>query len=316
MAQRILEAGEIETLGQRSIPRIRIPDAQVFAARAARLLSLASSSAMANYLAFLARLVEAQDSALPLSDAVLPGLQLLDRAAEHRMPPIAPVDWIGAPTWQASLQHICTRLEHDSGVPLMVRELVSRVARADSEWVETQARLLIAAESSPDVAAAPFIMAALQVHGVALARQFAPTAVALLDIPGVCPLCGTAPVASIVYANPPYQGYRYLHCGLCATEWHCVRVHCTHCGISGKDVAQHHLAAPDSDPVEKNREPAIRAETCDSCLSYRKIFYQEWDTGVEPIADDLASIELDVLVGEKGYHRLDGNPLLWQGSSS
>jgi FdhE protein len=34
---------------------------------------------------------------------------------------------------------------------------------------------------------------------------------------------------------------------------------------------------------------------------------------VEAVADDVASIALDVLLGEKGYHRVNGNPLLWQG---
>jgi FdhE protein len=32
---------------------------------------------------------------------------------------------------------------------------------------------------------------------------------------------------------------------------------------------------------------------------------------VEPVADDLASLALDLLVSEAGYHRASGNPLLW-----
>ncbi len=313
MAQRILEPGEIESLDQRSIPRIRIPDRQrLFATRAARLQYLTSSSAMGGYLAFLAGLVEAQQAALALSDAILPSRVLLDRASASRMPPIAPGDWIGAATWQKSLQHMCTRLLRDSVLPAAVRQSASSLMDADRDWVNAQAQTLLAADSSPDVAAAPFIMAALQVHSVDLASQFSAPAVVPLDVPGVCPLCGTVPVGSIVYANSPFQGYRYLHCGLCSTEWHRVRVQCTYCGVSGKDIALHNLAALDSRPATGNAQPAIRAETCDSCLGYRKIFYQEWDTGVEPIADDVASIELDVLLGEKGYHRIGGNPLLWQ----
>jgi FdhE protein len=313
MAQRILEPGEIESLDQRSIPRIRIPDRRrLFAARAARLQHLTSSSAMAGYLAFLACLVDAQQAALALSDATLPSRVLRDRASASHMPPIVPRDWIDAAAWQSSLQHICTRLLRDSVLPPAVRQLASSLMDADSEWVNAQAQTLLAADSSPDVAVAPFIMAALQVYSVDLASQFSAPAVMPLDVPGVCPLCGTVPVGSIVYANPPFQGYRYLHCGLCATEWHRVRAQCTYCGISGKDVALHNLEALESRPATEQAQPAIRAETCDSCLGYRKIFYQEWDTGVEPVADDVASIELDVLLGEKGYHRIGGNPLLWQ----
>ncbi len=57
---------------------------------------------------------------------------------------------------------------------------------------------------------------------------------------------------------------------------------------------------------------AVRAECCDSCMTYRKILYQEKDGGVEPVADDLASLALDLLLAEAGYHRGSGNPLLWQ----
>jgi FdhE protein len=30
------------------------------------------------------------------------------------------------------------------------------------------------------------------------------------------------------------------------------------------------------------------------------------------VADDLATLGLDLLMGEAGYHRGSGNPLLWQ----
>ncbi|MDB6010828.1 MAG: formate dehydrogenase accessory protein FdhE [Gammaproteobacteria bacterium] len=35
---------------------------------------------------------------------------------------------------------------------------------------------------------------------------------------------------------------------------------------------------------------------------------------VEPVADDLASLALDLLMSEAGFHRGSGNPLLWQSS--
>jgi FdhE protein len=271
---------------------------------------------MGGYLEFLARLVEAQHAALPSSNAILPTSEVLERAAQHRMPPLAPTHWMDSLSWQASLQHICTSLLCESRLTPPIVELVSHLAHAEPEWLRTQAQWIVTGDALPDVATAPLIMAALQVEGAALASQFTADAVAPLDTPGICPLCGSAPVASIVYANPPYQGYRYLHCSLCATEWHRVRVQCTYCGTSGKDIALHNVTPPESLPLQKSAEPAIRAETCDACLSYRKIFYQEWDMGVEPIADDVASIVLDVLLGEKGYHRDGGNPLLWQGRAS
>jgi FdhE protein len=98
------------------------------------------------------------------------------------------------------------------------------------------------------------------------------------------------------------QGYRYLHCALCASEWHLVRVTCSQCQNT-ENIGYHSIAGGSA---------AIRAESCDRCHTYRKILYQEKDADVEPVADDLASLALDLLMAEAGYHRGSGNPLLWQ----
>ena len=80
-----------------------------------------------------------------------------------------------------------------------------------------------------------------------------------------------------------------------------VRVKCSHCEDT-RSVAYHHL---------EGASEAIKAESCDACHSYRKIFYQEKDLEVDAVADDLASLTLDVLMGEAGYVRASANPLLW-----
>jgi FdhE protein len=118
----------------------------------------------------------------------------------------------------------------------------------------------------------------------------------------VCPVCGSLPLASIVRAQGAHQGYRYLHCGLCATEWHLVRIKCSHC-LSTEGIRYHY--------VDGGAE-AVRAESCENCRTYRKILYQEKDPAVEPLADDLASLALDLLMGREHFHRTCGNPLLWQ----
>jgi FdhE protein len=92
-----------------------------------------------------------------------------------------------------------------------------------------------------------------------------------------------------------------------------VRVQCTRCGASGKSIAYQSATigtSPENDGSAA--ETAVRAETCEECHGYRKVLYQEKDPGVEPVADDLASLNLDLLLGERGYHRASGNPLLWQ----
>jgi FdhE protein len=44
--------------------------------------------------------------------------------------------------------------------------------------------------------------------------------------------------------------------------------------------------------------------------TYAKMFYQRRDLEVDPVADDLASLGLDVLAGEDGWSRHAPNPLL------
>jgi FdhE protein len=53
----------------------------------------------------------------------------------------------------------------------------------------------------------------------------------------------------------------------------------------------------------------VQAETCDDCHSYAKMLNQAKDMAVEPMADDLASLGLDMLVSESGYQRA-ANPLV------
>src|SRR5580704_16184735 len=100
MAQRILEPGQIETLAERSIPRIRLPDRKlVFARRAARLQRLATDAALGDYLRFLAVLVEAQHVALARLAAEPPARAHLQRSLEHSMPPIHATNWPLAQRW-------------------------------------------------------------------------------------------------------------------------------------------------------------------------------------------------------------------------
>jgi FdhE protein len=314
MAQRILEPGQIEALGRASIPRIRLANrGSVFARRGARLRKLAPGSALSDYLQFLAVLADAQQAALAQVSVPMPAAAHVDRSAEHGMPPIQASTWPRPPQWRATLEFLCAALAALAGFPAGVSDSVSAIRRAAPAWIEAQANAILEARNDAiDISVAPVVMAALQVHWVALAAHFVADEVKALDVPGVCPLCGSLPVASMVCALPPYQGYRYLHCALCATEWHMVRVLCSQCGASGKDIAYHSLEAHAADKGSSEEGgAAVRAETCEQCHAYRKILYQEKDTGVEPVADDVASVALDLLLGEEGYHRASGNPLLW-----
>ncbi len=314
MAQRILQPGQIETLAQASIPRVRLPDrASAFARRAARLRKLAVGSALGDYLQFLAVLVDVQHAALAQFTAPMPTAAHVERSGEHGMPPIHAATWPRAPQWRETLEFLCAALAAQTGFPAGVSDSIATIRRATPAWIEAQATAILEARNDAvDIPVATVVMAALQVHWIALTAHFAANQVKALDVPGVCPLCGSLPVASMVCAHSPYQGYRYLHCALCATEWHMVRVLCSQCGASGKHIAYYSLEGNASGKSSSEEGgAAVRAETCEQCHGYRKILYQEKDTGVEPVADDVASVALDLLLAEEGYHRASGNPLLW-----
>jgi FdhE protein len=319
--QRILQPGQIEALAQRSIPRIRLPrQAEVFQSRAVRLRELATGNSIGDYLRLMATLVEAQHVALlerARASVVLPDAGQFAIARAHRMPLLQAAGRRLKPEWRDVLKQLCNAVACAAGFPAGVGVTSARIAQASGDEIETQADALLASRHlEVDGVMAPFVMAALQVYWVDVASRLAAADVQPLDVPGVCPVCGTLPVASIIRTEQPYQGYRFLHCALCATEWHMVRVMCTACQ-SAKDIGYYSIEAGSigNNPAEDAAEggaAAVRAESCDACHTYRKILYREKDAGVDPVADDLATVGLDLLMGEAGYHRGSGNPLLWQ----
>lgn len=314
--QRVLDPAQIEAFAQRTIPRIRLPDpASVFSARGARLRKLSEGHAVGDYLRLMAALADAQQEALASHPDESPGWnnERLRLAREHGMPPLQASAWARDERWRTVLYRLCDAIASAPGYPDAVAAICRRIQATPVAKLEAQADLLLGADGAGvgtgtqiDASTAPFIMAALQVHWTRLLASFSHDEVSEhlggVDVPGVCPVCGTLPVASIVRAEKAYQGYRYLHCALCATEWHLVRIKCSHCE-STEGIHYHSI---------EGGSPAIRAEACDSCKSYRKICYQEHDIDVEPLADDLASLALDLLMTEAGFQRASGNPLLWQ----
>lgn len=313
--QRILPRGEIESLDHTRIPRLRMPErAGVFSDRAARLRSLAGASPIGDYLELMARLADAQQRALKEFTPPEPDPQRIEQAREHNMPPLQPASAPrDAPAWRALLARLLDDVLAGDDVPEAAAKVCSdlrQTLQSSPEEVEDIADALLAAgydSVDVDAAAAPFVMAALQVYWTAMAAGFDPGKVPSGPF-GVCPMCGTPPVASVVRIGGAYDGYRYLCCPLCSVESHLVRVTCSHCSQT-KGIAYHYV----ENGPEGVKPEAIKAESCEGCRSYRKIFYQEKDLYVEPVADDLASVGLDVLMGEEGYTRSSGNPLLWQG---
>jgi FdhE protein len=137
-----------------------------------------------------------------------------------------------------------------------------------------------------------------------MARALGEQAIGKLEQGGLCPVCGSHPVAGIVRIGGAQQGLRYLSCSLCAMEWRMVRIKCSSCE-STRGISYYSLEGSNG---------SIKAESCDECNAYLKLFYMEKDPHVEAIADDLASLALDVLMDETGKARGGSNLFFHPGS--
>jgi FdhE protein len=298
-----------------------LPDpAREFGRRQARLQTLAAGHPMGEYLSFVAALAGAQQQAIE----DLPSLDLPDPAqlranADRFGAPLPAIGWPRAPLWRASLRRMLERLAPDLGPE--TRDLVQRLGTESDAFYELQAdRLLGGVTLGLDLAAAPLIGAALQVYWVRLVAQVAERfGQSIFDRPAPgsqCPCCGSRPTVSVVRIGGLESGYRYLHCALCSAQWHLVRIMCSHCQ-STRGI--HYQAL---DPVEatgskmpRERAPiaAVRAECCDPCGHYLKILSMEKDPDLDPVADDLASVALDLLVSETGKTSAGINLMLLYG---
>jgi FdhE protein len=337
LVQRLLQPGEIEALDHTAIPRLLLPHpTSLFEARAARLRQLAQGAvpgipvehALRGYLGLMARVADAQQAVaaqLGATGAPLPDASALKVAHNHNMPPL-PATGARPAAW---LEVFANLLEHlgaaQDAPPQLSMALHSLRATPAAELEGIADAVLGGFTDGADPLRAPFVAAAVQVTWSLMAAQLDAAWAQPLVTGTLCPVCGSHPVASVVRIGGQSQGYRYLHCAVCESEWHMVRVKCSYCEANGK-IAYQGLVGQDADPVEQNKAAAregktlnkandpskvARAETCDDCGTYRKIFNQEHDYHVEPLADDLASMLLDVLVSEAGYARASGNPLLW-----
>ncbi|MTV39886.1 formate dehydrogenase accessory protein FdhE [Duganella radicis] len=323
MVQRLLEPGEIETLDHTAIPRLLLPEARsLFTARAARLRQLANNQikgipvgeTLAGYLNMMAALVDAQATAirsLPADTFAMPDAATIQLAIDHHMPPL-PVSGQRPAMWRRVFDAILDQLDALAAGQPQLAAVLAELRALDTAQLEGCADAVLA-ELTEGVHPlhAPFVAAAIQVMWTMRASQLDGRSVQPLVTNTLCPVCGAHPVASVIRIGGQSQGYRYLQCSCCSSEWHMVRVKCSCCEGTAKVAYQSIDQELEAENKANDPSKVARAETCDECHTYRKIFNQEHDFYVDPLADDLASLALDLLVGEAGYARASGNPLLW-----
>lgn len=282
-------------------PFAQLPDpARVFSKRAERFRAAAAGHQLEGYLRFLADLTDVQVRILPeLPEPEMPPAEAVARAKQHSMPPLDRGSFKPDAAFDATFERLIS-LASTIDMPATARGALQRLKEADAAAREIMIGNVLA-DSIPIEALAEhvFLAAALQVHFARLARRLDKDGlVAVGD--GVCPSCGGPPVSSVIVGWPSAAGSRFCSCSLCGTLWNYVRSRCTICGSTDKIAFQQ---------VEGGNGN-IKAETCESCRSYAKVLYQQQDPALDPVADDVASLGLDLLVRDLDFRRGSFNPFL------
>ena len=300
---RILEPGQIEApAGQ--IRFLIPPGRDLFARRADRLRHISHGHPMGEYLAFLALLVDAQQEtlnqfpALPLPDTAEQAL-----CRQHGMPLLGSRSLRRNPAWRTGLTTILRKMSKDT-LPPAASETIASLLKASENRLEEMADGILAGELddiSPQEL--PFVAAALQVYWVYMASTPGEDVFGRVDQGGICPVCGSYPGSGIICSTESGGGLRYLSCSLCASQWHMVRIKCSNCE-STRGI--NHF-------ILEGSNGAVKVESCDDCNSYLKLLYLEKDQNMEAVADDLATLTLDMLMYNDGKSRCGPNLLFHPG---
>jgi FdhE protein len=269
------------------IAAARLPDpARLFAARAARLAALADGHAAAPFLSLLARVARGQEVAA--REVRLPAALPLAQAARQFDPARAP-----RPAAWVQMLRVVLGTARSPDLPPPALAAIARLDAASGAELDALAEGVLSGDGA-DLAAAPFVGAALQAAYAVLAAGLDPAG--LGEGWGICPACGFPPVAASVLGD---DRLRYVSCGLCATAWHVPRVHCVACrgntGIAYFEV--------------EGGAPGVKAEACPTCRAYLKVVDLAQVPSAEPLADDAATLVLDLLLGEQGWRRVGRNLL-------
>lgn len=293
---------DMTSIGEVANPAfVRLPEPlTLFRGRAERFRYLAQSHDLKPYLLFLAGIADAQHRAQEgLPAPALPESDALNRAREFGMPALDRARFAPDPTFERTLERVLAAAA-EIEMPDEAKAALDRVRAAEPAARAEMARsVLDYAIPMESLAEHLFVAAALQVHFARLAAGL--DAKALVPVgDGACPVCGGPPATSMVVGWQGAHGARYCGCALCGTLWNYVRIKCALCGSTGGIAYQE---------VEGGAG-TVKAETCKSCHGYLKILHQHKDPAVDVIADDVATLGLDLLVRETGFKRGGANPFL------
>ena len=312
MIQKILQPGEIGE--HQPFPQVVLPtDPEQFANRARRFRHLAQGHPMGKLLEVMAELAQAQHATYHARQADPISENHLSQSREHGMPALSYQEE-RSPDWQKDLDQLIITLKN--GAEPILREAADKLSAFDAQGREAIADAIFGggiAGDDPDTHAmvSPLVGAALQVWWTRQAASMKSDDVGLIGSSTVCPVCASRPIASVIEVGTDQSNLRYLNCSLCSTQWHMVRVTCSACE-STKHISYLSLNGVEADGPS-TKIAFARAEACDDCHSYLKIFTREKEPMMEVTADDLATLTLDMLTDEAGYLRSGPNLLFSPG---
>jgi FdhE protein len=297
---------------------IVLPDpSTVFGDRARRFDTFAArGDGQQAFFAFMAQLSRAQQAAATtFVPTAMPDAATLATRHAHHMPILPGGLSERDPSWVAALRAVI-RASEDGGAlpPAVVTARRTLEAASDDELDRLAGALLAFDYEAVPSDAVPWLAAGLQTYWVVAVAALGRDAARSIDVGGVCPCCGSLPVASLRRIGGIQQGLRFLVCSLCATQWHLVRVKCSHCESTAGIGYLTLSTDPDSEvgKAAATRE-VVKAEVCDQCSSYLKLVSLEADANADPVADDLATLALDILTDERGYARIGPNLFIHPG---
>ncbi|MDP8051999.1 formate dehydrogenase accessory protein FdhE [Pasteurella atlantica] len=265
--------------------------------RAERLQKLAQNNPMADYLLFVAKICQVQDKLLTdfelQQEIELSRERLADKPLNYK-------HWQRDPVWIKILFALLQHLKKDAN-EMVLASIDNLEKTSDSELENLADQLLNQEFHNVGSDKAVFLWAALSFYWTQLTQNIPHNAVMESgQALHTCPVCDSAPVSSVIHLGST-QGLRYLHCSLCESEWNMVRAKCSTCDQMDK---LDYWAIDDE-------FASVRTESCSDCHTYLKVLYQEKDPHIDAIADDLASIYLDIEMGEKEFLRSGLNPFLF-----
>jgi FdhE protein len=279
-----------------------LPDpTSLFDGRSRRLAALAPGHRLEPYLRFLTEVTRAQHDiavAATLQPALLPPADRIAQALEHGMPPVSRALFEPDAGAMAAIERLLDNMSV-AAVPPEAAAAMAGLREATPDELRGKAHeTLMDTEPADDLAQRVLLAAGLQVHFARLAAQLAADDLQLVA-DGACPVCGSPVMTSAVVGWPKAHNTRFCACPLCAAMWNVVRIKCLLCGSTDGISFR-----------EMEGSSTVKAETCDKCRGYVKILYQVNDPALEPMADDVATLGLDMLLAKEGWKRGGHNPFL------